>query len=317
MKRKFFAIIFMAVCASGMHAQTEDVDTVNINVEVPSEELSGDNEADSSPKSSKKPKVEKKTSIDNYEYGVASLQKFNSMAMANQKTDVPNERYFPLDGKKSKYHRVQKLYISFMGGSDNDGGDDTSCSAQNFSSDDYEDQQENFNKGNFGISIDYSFGIYPGAVDGDSIKINKYGFGYDLGLVAAFDKQDHYGITCDFLLKAGIETGYGHKMGIGFDFLGGTGKSGGMSYYLDDDLKDWDDIDSEPYSKWCLKYGAQLWIRTSLLSTGIKNSNIRLFIRYVNSLNPGPEQEPYEGGVKLNNWLKESWQYGLQLCYEF
>lgn len=312
MKKFVLAIIFMAVCASGMHAQT-DVDTVNINVEATSEELSNANGASGS----KSSKIEKKESIDNYEYGVASLQKFNAVALANQRAATsPNERYFPLE-RKSKYHHVQKLYVSFMGGGDDDGEDNTSCSAKNFSNDEYEEQQEKFNKGNFGISVDYSFGIYPGTIEGDNIKINKYGFGYDLGVVAAFDNQEHYGVTCDFLLKAGIETGYGHKMGIGFDLLGGTGKSGGMSYYLDDDLKDWDDIDTDSYSKWCLKYGAQLWIRTSILSTGIKNSNIRLFIRYVNSPNPGPEQEPYKGGVKLNNWLKESWQYGLQLCYEF
>jgi hypothetical protein len=319
--KKFVLAIFMAVCASGMHAQTKDVDTVNINVEAPSEELSDSTGATDS-KSSKKAKIEKKTSKDNLEEMASLLRQFNAIAMANQqeKTDY-SKIYFPVEGKNKfmrRHHVVQQMALSLMGGGDNDSDEDDGSPVSNLSDEDYSDQQEKYDgKPNFGFSVDLSFLFIPGVIEGDNLRINKFGAGYSLGLVAAFDKQEHYGVSCDFLLKLGAETGYAHKMGIGMDLLFGTGKSGGMSYDVPDNLKDDDDIYAESYSSWCLKYGTQLWVRSSLLSSGINNTNVRLFIRYVYSKNPNPETERYEGGTTINNWMEESWQVGLQLCYEF
>lgn len=320
--KKFILAIFMAVCASGMHAQTEDVDTVNINVEVPSEELSGDNEEqDIKPNLKNSKKMSAPKSKDNFEDMEAMFRRFNAMAMANQQVETKTDNskiYFPVEGKRKfwrRHHIVQQISISGLTGDDKDAEEEEPTGK--VSGEDYQDQQDKHKDGHLGGSIDLSFLLVPGVIEGDNLRINKFGVGYSLGLIAAFDNQKHYGVTCDFLFKLGVETGYAHKMGIGLDALLGTGKSGGISYEISDDAKDDDDIYADPYTKWCLKYGAQLWIRSSLLSSGIANTNVRLFVRYVYSPNPEPDYETYNGGVIINNWMEESWQIGLALCYEF
>jgi len=118
------------------------------------------------------------------------------------------------------------------------------------------------------------------------------------------------------MLKLGIETGYGHNMGIGFDILLGTGKSAGdyVIYYNDDG-----EIESlsQPFTKWCFKRGAQFWVRTGMLGTALKNTDIRLFARYVYSQEPDPDPDIAESPGIFTVWQEESWQFGLTFCYTF
>ena len=313
--KKLALAILMAVCVSGMHAQTNN--DGNVNVEA-TDSLSGANEANS-PKNSDAQNIKSK---DNFDEMASMFRQFNAMAMANQqvetKTDYSNI-CFPVEGKRKfwrRHHIVQQISISGLTGNDKDAEEEEPATS-NVDADEYQDEQNKHDAGHFGGSIDLSFLFVPGVIEGDNLRINKFGAGYSLGLIAAFDNQKHYGTTCDFLFKLGVETGYAHKMGFGLDALLGTGKSGGISYDIDDDMKDEDEIYADPYTKWCLKYGAQLWIRSGLLSSAIANTNVRLFIRYVYSPNPEPDFETYDGGITINNWMEESWQVGLALCYEF
>lgn len=165
---------------------------------------------------------------------------------------------------------------------------------------------------NYGLNFGYSLVFIPGEVKDDQLIMNRLGFGYSFGFLSEFDKQEKYDITCDFLLKTGVETGSGHALGLGFDLLFGSGKSSGVSYFIEDGNLS----DSGYYTAWCFKYGAQLWVNTSFLTTGLKNSDILAFARYVYSVNPYNENKNVNDGI-INNWLTESWQFGITFVYRF
>ncbi len=268
---------------------------------------------------------------DNYEDVAGMVGHFNSLALANQasSTDDYKNILFPVEGKSKfmqKHHVTQRLEISMIVGKDkNENIEEDASSDFQDNSDGVDNLSKYENKTNFGLNIGYSLVFVPGHIEGDQLRLNKFGFGYSAGLVASFDKQDYYGVTCDFLLKLGVETGNGHQMGIGIDALVGTGKSCGNLYYsgLDDSsgnnepadesvYEDW----AEPYTAWCFKYGAQLWVRSNLLRTSLSNTDIRLFARYVYSVNPNNINELEKYGID-DVWSGESWQFGITFCYSF
>lgn len=164
---------------------------------------------------------------------------------------------------------------------------------------------------NKGMNIGYSLIFVPGTIKNDELELNRFGFAYSTGFVAAFDRQDDYDVTCDFLFKLGVETGNGHALGVGLDGLIGGGKSSGTMYDLNDETQT-----PNNYTMWCYKYGAQLWIKTNLLTTNVENSDILVFARFVDSKNPQNDNLLWENGI-YNDWIEESWQFGVMFRYCF
>ena len=246
----------------------------------------------------------------------ALLQKFNESALAEQqlkKLDY-SRIYKPLYGKRDRFYKFQQLEISILAGTDKKEDED------------HQDEMDEAKKGNdinpgksvnTGFNVSWSMGFIPGKIEGDSLHLNRFGFGYSLGVLAAMDSQEKYGTTFDLMAKIGVETGYGHAMGAGADLLFGTGKSAvTMEVPLTADY-----IYTEHDTEWCFKYGFQLWIRTSLLHANIKNTNVRFFVRYVYSKDPTDDadldfnDDGFLSGYYI--WNPESWQVGLTFCYEF
>lgn len=225
--------------------------------------------------------------------------------------------FFPVEGRRSfirRHHLTQRLELSMMGGSDKDSDNSASDEAKNNNLPD--------KPVNFGLNIGYSLVFCPGRIMGDSLKINRLGFAYNIGAIAQFDSQDRYGTTCDLMAKIGFEAGFAHKRGIGIDFLVGTGKASGeyilydpKALFGDEEIPD--DLDENtPYTGWCFKYGFQIWLRSGLLNTQLKKTDVRLFARYIRSLDPDRNVDMTDIGI-MNFWNEESWQFGVTFCYEF
>ena len=199
-----------------------------------------------------------------------------------------------------KFYTYQTLEFSTIAGKDKDQSDDEAVEkSQGISG--------IINDLNVGLNVGYSMIFVPGRVVDDQLELNRFGFAFSTGLLAAFDHQDEYDVTCDFLLKLGVETGNGHALGIGLDMLLGGGKSAGAMY---------DEEVSYPYTMWCWKRGAQMWLKTNLLTTGIKNMDILAFARFVYSQNPDKD-EGVANPELMTLWLEESWQFGITLRYRF
>ena len=143
---------------------------------------------------------------------------------------------------------------------------------------------------------------------------NNFGFAVNTGFIFAYDRQKRYDTTFDFLWKLGLEAGYQHTMGVELDFLLGTGKTCGDYVFTTNDENN-PEIEV-PYTSWCMKYGFQLSLRSNILRMQIKDTDVRLFARYVYSKNPENEQELWNDGIDCL-WKEESWSFGLSFCYSF
>lgn len=298
--KKIVLLALMAVCANGMFAQTEDGEaneTANEIVNKPKAKFSEMSKED-----------------------MAKLWKaFQSYAMESQNDTTPDLSEVPVYGKTKFMRRnyiSQRLEISIIGGTDNDLEDSDGLKSSYKTSDDVDDAKDGKSYFNYGLNIGYSVVIVPGKVNGDMLKLNRFGLGYSFGLVASFDRQEHYGTTCDVLAKIGAEAGNGHKLGIGVDFLVGGGKTAGEYEFDVEDDKGNVENEVLPYTSWCFKYGAQLWVRSKLLSVSLKDTDVRLFARYVYSVNPEDEDALAKSGIACN-WMEESWSFGLTFCYTF
>lgn len=311
--KKVLLTMLMVVCASSMFAQTEEI---------------GDSIASASDNSgvtavtgkaiSKLATKPRETSMSREDM-TRLWKEFQKYAMESVNDSIAPLDEVPVFGR-SKFSRrhyiTQRLEISIIGGSDNDSEEGTGLHSAYKSDEDVDDAKSAGTNFNYGLNVGYSLVFVPGRIEGETLKLNRLGLGYSLGLVASFDRQDYYGTTCDFLGKLGVEAGNGHKMGIGLDFLIGTGKTAGeYSFSIQDEDGSTEDVDL-PYTSWCLKYGAQLWVRSSMLNVSIKNADVRLFARYVYSKNPENEDELLNQGI-ICNWIEESWSFGLTFCYNF
>jgi len=289
MNRLFWTMLFCMVLAVG-EAYAQDVDTTRIELTT-EEEMSTD------------------------------FQPIPTIQMPDVDTvfeTVGPEWVVPVKGRSKfaqRHYIFQRLEISTMTGKDknHDDSDDADESGTPAPSTPTPDKPNLIAGLNYGINFGYSLVFIPGQVEGNQLIMNRFGFGYSFGFLSEFDKQEKYDITCDFLVKAGVETGSGHVLGLGMDLLWGTGKSSGATYFLEDDK---DFSDPEYYTAWCFKYGAQLWINTSFLTTGLKNSDILAFVRYVRSVDPEDENENIKDGI-YNEWMEESWQFGITFIYRF
>ena len=313
----------MMVCVSGMHAQTDDPE---VNAVASSSQIVEDSLVIEAPDAdaetpAAKPKHKKVAQTrDNMEELKALLREFNKNALAESQLEQPDydNMYVPIHGRTKFTRRnyiTQRLEISILGGSDK--AEDPDDSDMSEYRDDVKTGDTDDNHSfNMGLNVGYSLVFVPGHIEGDQLKLNSFGFGYTLGFIASIDKQDKYGATCDLLAKIGLETGNGHAMGIGVDFLVGTGNSAVTLVFDGGEYgEDYNDYDT----RWCLKYGFQLWVRSNLLHANIKNADIRLFTRYVTSKDPTDDNDFVVEGQELGYylWSPDSWQFGLTFCYNF
>ena len=306
--RKVFAIMLcmiFAVCsayAQNLEEIEEQVDTLTVQQPISAE-------TDVVPESDASPQYATKSDLAE----LSSLLTAIGNKMLEGDAPETGKLTFPVEGK-TKFARSHYIYqtieISPIAGKDKDpddgdDGDDVNHDGKN---DNIPDVMSNLN---LGMNIGYSLIFVPGKINGDMLEINRFGFAYSTGFIASFDRQDNYDVTCDFLGKFGLETGNGHALGIGVDFLLGGGKTAGTIYDLDDE-----ELTPEYYTMWCFKQGVQVWLKTNLLTTAIKNTDILAFARFVHSSNPQNDDELLKANL-FNQWIEESWQFGVTLRYRF
>ena len=218
----------------------------------------------------------------------------------------------PIEGKTkfaNRHHIYQTLEISTIAGKDKDlDGDDSDDAGSR--TDGLVDPPDLISNLNAGMNIGYSMVFVPGEIRDNQLFINRFGFAYSVGFIAAFDQQDQYDVTCDFLGKIGIETGNGHNVGIGVDLLLGGGKTANTTYcWLGEE---WDQIHG---TVWCYKKGLQVWLRTNLIATSFSNTDVVVFGRFVKSSTPDGVDE-FEDSC-FDVYMEESWQFGLTFKYTF
>lgn len=215
---------------------------------------------------------------------------------------------------KNKFRITQSVSLAILYGNDSDKETETdynNTSADGANLGDVADNIDAKIGANLGTNIEYSLKFIPGKLSDGIFKDNPFGFALDLGLVLAADKQSEYGFTFDGLLKVGIETGFDHSMGVGLDFLFGTGKSPGFAYFLEEGTPNSEPI---PYTEWCFKNGFQFWVRSGLIKQLLPNSTTSIFVRYVYS------QEPKDAISDENVflfWQEEALQIGLLISFKF
>ena len=166
-----------------------------------------------------------------------------------------------------------------------------------------------------GLSLNFGYSLIfvPGQEENGMLKMNKYGFAYNIGILASFTTSDRYGTTCDFMGKVGIETCHNRKMGIGFDFLLGYGKSPGNTFIYKNIVEDDEPTSTVPYTEWGIKYGGQIWLKTGLLGGVSSHTDALLFARLV--MAPDNTGIPEITQNFYNLWKKESWSFGVIVRY--
>ncbi|MBQ9271604.1 MAG: hypothetical protein IJ218_05010 [Alphaproteobacteria bacterium] len=222
------------------------------------------------------------------------------------------KRYAPIQGKGKFFRRnfiYQTLDISPTISIDNDPNlpDQTSAGKDI-------DENQLSSPTALGMNFGYSFIMVPGKEEDGKLLLNRMGFAYNIGLLASFCRQDKYGTTCNFLLKIGAETGNGHSMGIGFDVLGGCGRSSGDTYQLE--YQDNEEYDlATPYTSWCWQYGMQLWMRTDMIRITFPNTEMLVFARFICSVDPMKDEDMVKGFDYY--WKDETWSFGVTFRYRF
>lgn len=167
----------------------------------------------------------------------------------------------------------------------------------------------------WGLNFGYSLVFVPGKEKDNMLRLNEIGFGYGVGFVASFAQNDRYGTTCSFLFKLGVETGSYHAMGVGLDLLAGYGKTEGDIYLFLEGLNDGQADKVIPYTEWCAKYGLQLWMKTNLMGSLVKNVETQIFARLIYSAEPGGINA--YSNMHINVWKGETWVFGTTIRYSF
>ena len=241
-----------------------------------------------------------------------------------QQMGTAEDSFDPINGKiirpirgKSKFAQrhfiYQQLGISTVAGKDAD--IDPSSDGSNLNEEQagkIDSAPDLVSKLNFGLNVDYTLTFIPGNVTEDGLELNKMGFGYNFGCLAAFDRQDNYGVTCDFMGKIGVEAGAEHMLGVGLEVLFGGGKSAGIMYDLDEK-----EPEPDYYTEWCFKYGAEFWVKTNLLQTKIPNTDILIFARFIKSVNPLDDDRLLSQYKMFNIFNEEAWGFGITIRHIF
>ena len=240
--------------------------------------------------------------------------------------DSPIQKWDPINGKivmpiqgKSKFAQKHFIYqqVGISTNANKDKDMDPSSEDSDMSSDQakkVDGASDIVSKLGFGLNIDYTLTFVPGRITDAGLELNKMGFAWSVGYLAAFDRQDKYEVTCDFMAKFGIVAGAEHPLGVGIDFLFGGGKSAGTMFDLDDEKPE---EDPDYYTEWCWKFGSEVWIKTNILQTSIPNTDILVFARYVRSINPYNDDLLLKEQKLFNMFNEESWVFGMTLRYKF
>lgn len=113
--------------------------------------------------------------------------------------------------------------------------------------------------------------------------------------------------------KLGLETCHNRKMGIGFDFLLGYGKSPGNFFTFKDIVEDEEPAGVKPHTEWGIKYGGQLWLKTGLLGGISNHTDVLMFARLI--MAPRPTDIPEFSKYSYDLWIEESWSFGVIVRY--
>ena len=224
----------------------------------------------------------------------------------------PGAILMPIAGK-TKFARSHYIYqtvdISTLGGSNKSHDDpDEDASKAGAAAERVGDLLSDMH---FGMNFGYSIIFVPGEIKGDMLEINRFGFAYSTGFLASFDRQKDCDVACDFHAKIGVEAGTEHVLGVGINGLIGGGKSLGAIYDLDFNVE----TEPQDYTAWCFKCGAEIWLKTNLLSTAIKNTDVLIFARFVYSKDP--QTIEYDPKTNYNFWMEEAWKFGVTVRYKF
>lgn len=168
----------------------------------------------------------------------------------------------------------------------------------------------------WGLNFGYSLLFVPGREKEGMLKINPLGFAYGIGYMASFSQSDRYGTCCSFLGKFSIELGSFRSMGVGFDLLGGGGKTAGDVFIFSKGIIESETADKVvPYTEWCWQYGAQIWMKVNLFGSLMKNVETLVFARLVESVDPKVMSEASQ--FTYNMWKGETWFFGTTIRYSF
>ena len=317
MKKILFIVFCTMFCCFGVNAQNDEIvptidEELSVNDTIDQEQNFESQTSGVQTKSTVSPQLQEVTAL------IAQLKQLTLHGPEQKEEPEITDICVPIRGKSKfvrRHHIYQTLDISPTVSSDND----PNLPEKTSNGKDVDEDQIESPVG-FGLNFGYSLIFVPGREDNQNgmLRLNPMGFAYNVGLVASFSRQDTYGTTCNLLLKTGIETGNGHAMGIGVDFLGGYGKSTGDSYLVILSSEDDEDDLTSPYTAWCWQYGMQLWLRTNLLKTAVKNAEMLIFARMIRSVNPNGDLYFVNDNVYADNyWKDESWSFGVTLRYKF
>ena len=145
------------------------------------------------------------------------------------------------------------------------------------------DTQKNVTTGlciNFGATLVF----VPGKKVENRLRVNTLGFAYNVGFIASLEKSEKYDVTCNFLLKAGVEIGNQHGMGVGMDVMAGYGKGKGDIFFYDNIAEDTEPIKSITYTAWTPQFGTQLWFKTGILKEKLQGIEILTFMQFQRTL---------------------------------
>jgi len=174
---------------------------------------------------------------------------------------------------------------------------------------------DEINDTGYGLNFGYSLIFIPGHEQEGKLHLNKFGFAYNIGFITSFASTDRYGTLCDLMAKIGLETCHNRKIGIGFDFLAGYGKTAGDFFTYKNIITDSEPSAVCPYTLWGTKYGGQFWLKTGSLGSNswTNNTDVLLFARLIKA--PDPEKIATASLYSFNLWREENWSFGIILRY--
>lgn len=344
--KKFFELVIivlmMSLASNSLFAQNEEIvqsqvsDSITAPVQPDSTETSESSDGNVSEEGEAETQPQVLTMND-----LASVVALLNNTTGNKKQNMLGNGkavFVPLhkNGKMNGHHVCQRLELSVLSGKDKSAEDlalsklgldqqkidglEKASENQGFM-DDLVGKASGFNVGaNFGYSVVF----VPGYKEGDQLLLNRFGFAYSVGAIVQFDNEKKTGITCDFLGKIGVETGFNKPIGVGIDFLFGGGKTAQTVVdftNVDFENPDVDDLVITQESLWCGKVGTQLWLRLNFLTKSVNNFDLSVFTRFVYSFRPYSDEEQLDRMStydELPFWASESWSYlGVTATYFF
>ena len=166
-----------------------------------------------------------------------------------------------------------------------------------------------------GLTFGSTLVFVPGKKADNRLKVNSMGFAYSFGFIAALEKSEKYDLTCNFLLKAGVEIGNQHAMGVGVDVLAGYGKGKGDLFFYEGIIEKPEPIKTMTYTSWAPQFGAQIWFRTGLLREKLQGIEILTCFQFLYVKNPNLMTAV--SNIHRNVWKPEVLSVSIMVRYPF